>query len=144
MISETHPLRGINQHKFKSFYWFLVTIFMAGSSHHPGWSFVPISNISWSKNCVTLRGFRYVLRSFFCPVLLTVWPTLRQIVWNIEVMVYQGNEAPLKWFQKLTWLLNLISSSKRESVLWFLGSLLRTIIQCSFVEKGPFHVPFSL
>lgn len=103
MISETHPLRGINQHKFKSFYWFLVTVFMAGTSHHSCWSFVPISNISWSKNCVALGGFRYVLRSLFCPVLLPLWPTLLQMVWNIEVMVYQGHGAPLKWFQTLTW-----------------------------------------
>lgn len=103
MMSETHPLRGINLHKFKPFYWFLGTPCMAGSSYHLCWSFVPISTISWSKNCVTLRGPRYRLRSLFCPVLLTVWPTLQQMVWNIELMVYWGNGGTLKWFQKLTW-----------------------------------------
>lgn len=64
MIGESYLLRGINQHKLKPFYWFLVTIFMAGSLQNLSWSFLLISTISCSMNCVTLRGFRCELRSF--------------------------------------------------------------------------------
>lgn len=84
MISKAHLLRGINQHKLKPFYWFSMTIFMAGNSLHLSWSFVPISIISRSKNLVTQGGFSYIPETFMAQSFSLSDLTLLQIVWNTE------------------------------------------------------------
>lgn len=148
MIGESYLLRGINQHKLKPFYWFLVTIFMAGSLQNLSWSFVLISTISCSMNCVTLRGFIYELRSFLPSASHCLTDS------SLDGLKYQkwgfirAMGHTLKWSRKLTWFTYSDFFKKREVilVLWLLRSCPATTTQHSLValcQALPFMFPFS-
>lgn len=136
-----HLLRGLNQRTLKPFYWFSLTIFMAGNSCHPNWSFVPISTISWPKNHVSLRGFRYVLRSFLPNVTHCLTYSSPDQKW----WFFQGDRVHYKMIVKSHMIYWFWFLQKKGSCTMALGLTpwnQNTVFTCCIVP-GPFTFPFS-